>query len=38
MAQLKVLNYLKADKSRHVLYRVKPFFEGNNKLVNRSNN
>ena len=36
--ELKVLNYLKADNSRHVLYRVTPIFEGNNKLVNRSNN
>ena len=36
--ELKVLNYLKEDNSRHVLYRVKPIFEGNNKLVNRSNN
>ena len=36
--ELKTLNYLKKDDSRHVLYRVKPIFEENNKLASRSNN
>lgn len=36
--ELKVLNYLKVDDNRHVLYRVKPIFVGNNKLVSRGNN
>lgn len=30
----KVYNYLKQNKSNHVLYRVTPYFEENNKLAN----
>ena len=29
----RVYNYLKQNQTNHVLYRVKPYFEGNNKLV-----
>lgn len=30
----KVYNYLRENKTNHVLYRVTPYFEGNNELVN----
>ncbi|MGN1326487.1 MAG: DNA/RNA non-specific endonuclease [Clostridia bacterium] len=32
----KVYNYLKENQTNHVLYRVTPYFEGNNELANRS--
>ena len=31
--ELKALNYLKANPNNHVLYRVTPIFEGDNKLA-----
>lgn len=30
----KVYNYLRENKTNHVLYRVTPYFEGNNELIN----
>lgn len=30
----KVYNYLRENKTNHVLYRVTPYFDGNNELVN----
>lgn len=33
----RVYNYLKQNQTNHVLYRVTPYFEGNNKLVNGVN-
>ena len=33
----KVYKYLEENKKNHVLYRVTPFFEGNNKLANGVN-
>lgn len=33
----KVYNYLKENKTNNVLYRVTPYFEGNNKLANGVN-
>jgi len=33
----KVYNYLKQNQSNHVLYRVSPYFEGDNKLANGVN-
>ena len=36
--ELKVLNYLKENDGKHVLYRVTPFYEGENKVANRCNN
>ena len=30
----KVYNYLRENKTHHVLYRVTPYFDGNNELVN----
>lgn len=33
----RVYNYLKQNQSNHVLYRVTPYFEGNNKLANGVN-
>ena len=33
----RVYNYLKQNKSNHVMYRVTPYFEGNNKLANGVN-
>lgn len=32
--ELKVLNYLKKNDGKHVLYRVTPIFEGENKVAN----
>lgn len=32
-----VYNYLKENKSNHVLYRVTPYFDGNNKLASGVN-
>ena len=32
----KVYNYLKQNQANHVLYRVMPYFEGNNQLAKRS--
>ena len=32
--ELKALNYLKENETNHVLYRVTPFYEGENKLAN----
>lgn len=29
-------NYEKENQTNHVLYRVTPYFEGNNELANRS--
>lgn len=33
----RVYNYLKQNQSNHVLYRVTPYFEGNNQLANGVN-
>lgn len=33
----RVYNYLKQNQKNHVLYRVTPYFEGNNKLANGVN-
>ena len=33
----KVYNYLKENKTKNVLYRVTPYFEGKNKLANGVN-
>ena len=33
----RVYNYLKQNQTNHVLYRVTPYFEGNNKLANGVN-
>ena len=33
----KVYDYIKQNKTNHVLYRVTPFFEGDNKLANGVN-
>ena len=33
----KLYNYLKENKSNHVLYRVTPYFDGNNKLASGVN-
>lgn len=33
----KVYNYLKQNQKNHVLYRVTPYFEGNNNLANGVN-
>lgn len=33
----KVYNYLKQNQSNHLLYRVTPYFEGDNKLANGVN-
>lgn len=33
----KVYNYLKENQNNHVLYRVTPYFEGNNELANGVN-
>lgn len=33
----RVYNYLKQNQTNYVLYRVTPYFEGNNKLVNGVN-
>lgn len=30
----KVYNYLRENKTNHVLYRVTPYFDGNNELIN----
>ena len=30
----KLYNYLRENKTNHVLYRVTPYFDGNNELVN----
>ena len=30
----KVYNYLRENKTNHVLYRVTPYFNGNNELIN----
>lgn len=30
----KVYNYLRENKTNHVLYRVTPYFDGNNEVVN----
>lgn len=36
--ELKALNYLKENDENHVLYRVTPFYEGENKVASRCNN
>ena len=36
--ELKALNYLKENDENHVLYRVTPFYEGENMVANRCNN
>ncbi|MCI8637095.1 MAG: hypothetical protein HFJ36_04540 [Clostridia bacterium] len=33
----RVYNYLKQNKSNHVMYRVTPYFEGENQLANGVN-
>lgn len=36
--ELKALNYLKENEDKHVLYRVTPFYEGENKVASRCDN
>lgn len=36
--ELKVLNYLKENDNKHVLYRVTPFYKGENKVASRCDN
>lgn len=36
--ELKALNYLKENDENHVLYRVTPFYEGENNVASRCNN
>lgn len=36
--ELKALNYLKENDENHVLYRVTPFYKGENKVASRCNN
>ena len=33
----RVYNYLKQNQKNHVLYRITPYFEGNNELANGVN-